>query len=225
MSSFGSAVIKDISAGGDGTTIFFLALDQSGYVWSWGNNGSAIYGIYAGTTPQIVNSLTNISAISAGVNQGVALTSSGNVYNWGTISRQNDEKYLTPMLVIGASPASAIDAGDNYNVAKRTDGSVFAWGHLLDGTVPGITSPSAISAGAETYYNPMFLKSDGTLVKTSFSMIDGTPQIVETVTELSSYRFTMFDVSSRAFFVTTDGKLLIQSSTGTTPYILNSPLQ
>lgn len=225
MSSFGSSLITDIAAGGDGTTIFFLGLDTSGRVWGWGNNGSAFYGIYSGTTPQLINGLSNITAISAGVNQALALNSSGMVYNWGIISRQNDEKYSTPIVNIGASPASLIDAGDNYNVAKRTDGSVYVWGHLMDGVIPGITFPSAISAGAETYYNPMFLKSDGSIVKTSFSMVDGSPQAAEPVTELSSYTFSMFDISSRAFFITSDGKLVVQSSSGTVPYSLNTPLK
>lgn len=224
-SSFGGAVIKDISAGGDGTTVFFLALDQSGNVWSWGNNGTAMDGIYIGTYPQVISGLANITAISAGTKQGVALSTGGNVYHWGTISWQNSEVYLTPAIVSGASPASAIDAGDNYNLAKKTDGTVFAWGHLADGIVPGITSPSKISAGAELYFNPMFIKSDGTMMKTSFSMATGDPETAENVPELSTYKFSFLDLSRNAFYVTTDGKVLVQSSTGTTPYMLNNPIQ
>lgn len=222
-SAFGGAVITDIAAGGDGSTIFFLALTQNGNVYGWGNNGNSLYGIYAGTVPQPISGLNNIAAVSAGVNQALALTASGNVYNWGVISRQDNEKYPNPTLVIGASPASAIDAGDNYNIAKRSDGSVYAWGHLMDGVVPGISSPAKISAGAETYFNPMFVAADGTLWKTSFSMSDGSPQLAERVTGLGTSNFKLIDISRLAFYYDTAGKLLIQSSAGTAPYILDNP--
>ncbi len=222
-SYFNGSVITDIAAGGDGSTIFFLALTQSGFIYGWGNNGSSLYGIYAGNAPQIISGVSNVAAISAGVSQALALTTSGNVYNWGTVSRQNDEKYTSPTLVIGASPASAIDAGDNYNIARRSDGSVYAWGHLLDDMVPGITTPSIISAGAETYFNPMFVKSDGTLWNTYFSMVDGSPQAAERVAELSAYTFKLIDISRLAYYIDSTGKLLIQSSSGTSPYILNTP--
>jgi len=224
-SAFSGAVITDIAAGGDGITVFFLALDQSGRVWGWGNGGPAMYGIYSGTTPQLISGLSNISAISAGVSQALALNSSGSVYQWGTTARQYNTKFTVPTLNIGASPASLIDAGDNYNMAKRTDGSIYAWGHLMDGLVPGITNPTAISAGAELYYNPTFLKSDGTLVKTSFSMVNGAPQMVESVTELAAYTFSYICIKNRAFFVTTDQKVLIQASPGTSPYVLSTPLK
>ncbi len=222
MSSFAGSIITDIAAGGDGTTQFFLALDQSGRVWSWGNGGASLYGIYTGGTPQIIQGLSSIASISAGTSQGLALNSSGNVYNWGVISWQNDEKYASPTLVIGASPATSIDAGDNYNIAKRQDGSVYAWGHLMDGVVPGIATPYAFSAGAELYFSPMFIKTDGTIYKTSFSMMDGSPQVAEAVQELSSYRFSIVDASRIAYYLTTGGQILVQSSTGTAPYVLST---
>jgi hypothetical protein len=71
----------------------------------------------------------------------------------------------------------------------------------------------------------MFIKSDGTLMKTSFSMATGDPETAENVTELSTYKFSFLDLSRNAFYVTTDGKVLVQSSTGTAPYILNNPIQ
>jgi hypothetical protein len=95
----------------------------------------------------------------------------------------------------------------------------------MDGVVPGITSPTAISAGAELYYSPTFLKSDGTLVKTSFSMVNGAPQTVESVTEMTGFIISYLCVKKTAFFVTTDQKVLIQASPGTVPYGLNTPLK
>ncbi|MBA4317684.1 MAG: hypothetical protein C0412_04720, partial [Flavobacterium sp.] len=138
---------------------------------------------------------------------------------------QSSEYYLTPALVTNAVPASKISAGGNYNLAKKNDGTVFAWGHLTDGIIPGITNPTAFAAGFEFYFNPMFIKSDGTLWKTSFNMGTGNPETAEAVSELSAYRFSFLAISDRAFYVTTDGKILAQLSTGTTPLILNSPLQ
>ena len=227
MSSF-TAKIVDIAIGGDNIT-FALALDVNHKVWAWGYNGFYQLGnttSYIQETPAIVNGLPNdITAISTGARHSVALSSGGNVYHWGNIDTQLEEIYSTPTLVAGASPASAISAGFNYNLAKKSDGTVFAWGHLTDGIVPGITNPSVICAGSELYFNPMFIKSDGTLWKTSFSMATGNPTTAESAADLAAYRFSLISVFNRAFYVTQDGLVLAQLSTGSTPLVLNNPLQ
>ncbi len=232
MSTFTSKIV-DIAVGGNdvyytgGDVSFTYALDQDKKVWAWGDNTHYQLGNMVGyqPAPAIINGLPgDIIAISAGSRQGIALSSTGSVYNWGWISTNNSVKYSTPQPVSGAYPASLISAGDNYNLAKKNDGTVFAWGHLTDGNVPGITSPTVICAGAELYFNPMFIKSDGTLWKTSFSMATGNPNAAEIVPELSTYRFSLLSVTNKAFYITQEGKLFVQLSNGTTPLIMDNPL-
>jgi len=227
MSYFTSKIV-DISLGGVEVS-YALALDATGKVWGWGDNlyyqmGNGSY--QPRENPAIIAGLpNNITAISAGPRQAIALTSDGDVYHWGSISWTLGIRATTPTLVPDAGPASAIDAGDNYNLASKRNGTVYAWGHLKDGPIPGISSAKYINAGSEMYFNPMFISQDGTLWKTWFSMADGTPQTIERVTELAAYTFTMMDVSRMAFYVTTDGKILVQQSYGNTPLILASPTQ
>lgn len=226
MSTFTSKII-DIAVGGLEFS-FTYALDQSGKVWAWGDNAFYQLGNTGGgqTTPAIISGLPNdISAIAAGSRQGIALSSGGNVYHWGYINTASADMFSTPQLVTDASPASAVSAGNNYNLAKKTNGTVYAWGHLNNGIVPGITSPTVLAAGFEVYFNPMFIKSDGTIWKTSFSMASGDPTTAEAATDLASFRFSLLSVNTRAFYVTTDGKILAQLSYGTTPLELSNPLQ
>lgn len=227
MSSFTSKIV-DISLGGYDVSVA-MALDNSGRVWVWGNN--SYYQLGDGTyqsreNPAIIAGLPqNIKAISAGPRQCIALATDGSVYHWGAISWTVGVNAKVPELVADAGPASSIDAGDNYNLSLKTNGSVYAWGHLLAGNVPGISNASIINAGSELYFNPMMIKQDGTLWKTWFSMSDGSSQPIERVTELSAYTFSLMDVSRYAYYVTTDGKLLVQRSYGTAPLIMNTPTQ
>lgn len=229
QSSFTSKIV-DIAVGGNSYS-YALALDQNKNVWAWGHNGFYQLGNngtnYIQETPAVINGMPNdISAISAGSTGALALLSGGTVYNWGTIGAIGGAgEYKTPQVVSAAGAASLISAGDQYYLSKKNDGTVYVWGHLKAGIVPGIPNPSVLAAGAELYFNPMFVTSDGTLMKTSFSMATGEANNAEIVSELSAYKFSYLSVGRRAFYVTKDGKILVQLSYQTTPLILNNPLQ
>lgn len=229
MTYFSSGQLVDIAAAGYNTAAYY-ALDNNGYVYGWGDNSK--YQMGNGTTSDVaVPSIISIPAsnipiarIAAGRSQGVAVTSTGMPFHWGTICFQVSEVYTTPQPITGLSNIGMIDAGDNYNLALHSiSNQVYIWGHVTDGYIPSLLSPKAMSAGAETYFNPMFILSDGTLVKCGFDMGTGAVTAPESVPELSSYRFRLLSTSNRAFFVTTTGQILIQLSTGTTPLLINQP--
>lgn len=229
MTYFTSGQLFDIAAAGYNSAAYY-ALDHNGYVYGWGDNSK--YQMGNGSTtdvpvPTIISipaSNIPITRIAAGRSQVVAVTSTGLPFHWGTICFQLSEVYTTPQSISGLSGIGAIDAGDNYNLARNTlTNQVYIWGHVTDGYIPSLLSPKAMSAGAETYFNPMFVFSDGTLVKCGFDMGTGAVTAPESVTELSGYRFRLLSVSNRAFYVTTTGEILIQLSTGTAPLVINQP--
>ncbi len=213
--------VKSIAGGGCSPTEAFttLALKNDGTVWAWGANNLNQLG--DGTTqssevPIQISALGNsVQAIAAGSYQGLALKNDGTVWNWGKISPYTQEQ--TPVLLSGPSGVIKIDAGDNQNLAQQSDGKVWVWGHVpYPGWVPGINNPREITAGKETYFPVMFGKSDGTVWSSSVSMADGTPTEAERVNGLENV--VLLDASDDAYYVQSDGTILIQSSTGTEPY-------
>jgi len=125
-----------------------LALLTNGTVSVWGNGSSGSTNLPAG--------LSNVAAVAAGENFGLALKGDGTVIGWGG---QNGEG--VPPLV---SDAAAIAAGLAYGLILRSNGTVIAWGWNLYGITnvpPGLSNVVAIAAGG---YHGTALKNDGTVV-------------------------------------------------------------
>jgi alpha-tubulin suppressor-like RCC1 family protein len=132
------------------------ALTGDGRVVSWGNSSST-----ANTGQSIAaNSLaapgyvlresdgaaiTDIVAISAGYNFGMALTSAGQVYAWGgnangqlgqnTASNLNSKAVLVKSSATGTllSNIKMISAGGIHALALDTSGGVYSWGYSQSG--------------------------------------------------------------------------------------------
>ncbi len=144
----GLSNITAISVG----TNFALALKSDGTVWSWGDNqfgqrgdGSVIqlpHGDDDGNpVPAMVKGLTDVTAISAGYQFGVALKSDGTVWSWGrnTDGQLGDgipgnvdtycmDYSTTPVQAVGLTNVTSISASDWNMLALRNDGSVWMWG-------------------------------------------------------------------------------------------------
>src|SRR2546421_6638741 len=77
------ANVTAIAAG----TYFGMALKSDGTVWAWGTNGDGELGNTSASNPQTtplqVSTIAGATAIVAGDSDAVALTSSGNVWDWG----------------------------------------------------------------------------------------------------------------------------------------------
>jgi hypothetical protein len=102
--------------------------------------------------------LSNVVAIAAGGDHGLALKSDGTVVGWG----RNDFGQASPPARL--SNVVAIAAGGSHSLALRRDGTVVAWGDNESGqAIPpaGLSNVVAIAAGG---WHSLALRSDGTVV-------------------------------------------------------------
>jgi alpha-tubulin suppressor-like RCC1 family protein len=145
-----SGTVKAIAAGNGFTEV----LKNDGTVWSWGSNSNGQLGNGSTTdssTPVQVSGLSGVSAISAGLQSGVALQN-GTVLAWGydyngQLGDGTTTDSYTPAQVQGISGVvTAVAAGDGFTVALKNDGTVWTWGfnyygQLGDGTTINRYSP------------------------------------------------------------------------------------
>ena len=133
-----------ISAGEQHT----VALKADGTVWSWGASWYGQLGNNSKTgsnTPVQVlgigasGVLSGVVAISAGMQQTVALKADGTVVAWGCnqfgqLGNNSTTESHVPVQVLGAGGAGLlsgvveISSGYQHTVALKADGSVWAWG-------------------------------------------------------------------------------------------------
>ena len=144
---------KEISAG----EYHVLAIDESGNIWSWGDNSYTQLGrILEGTekqsnVPTMLN--TNgikFSQVSAGEYQSLAIDIDGNLWSWGDNSRgqigqEKNKKIAIPTKVETESAKGVkfkkISAGNNHSVALDEDGNIWACGDCGNGKLSnGYTS-------------------------------------------------------------------------------------
>ena len=160
-----------------------LALQSSGTVWAWGDNGSGQLGdtaIGSQNMPVQVSALTGVIAIAAGDRYTIALKSDGTVWGCGANGQGqlgNGVQQMAPSGIVqaGLSNVSAIAAGNYHAVALTSNGTVWTWGgnnfgqlglgypltpQLTPTMVPGLTNITAVAAG---YYFTLALESDGTV--------------------------------------------------------------
>jgi alpha-tubulin suppressor-like RCC1 family protein len=144
-----------------------LALTSTGQVYAW---GSDLYGqLGNGTTtgadvPTPVTAPTGVtfSAIAAGGDHSLALTSTGQVYAWGAnssgqIGDGTTAGRTSPTLVLAPTGVvfSALAAGTAHSMAVATDGSVYTWGfdasgQLGTGSTADASTPQQVSMPAGT---------------------------------------------------------------------------
>jgi alpha-tubulin suppressor-like RCC1 family protein len=157
-----------------------------GTLWTWGTNDFGQLG--NGTTsttpvgPAAVAGLSNVAEVEGGREHIVALTSSGQVYVWGSnqqgqlgLGGSTNRSVPTQLTVpCGAGGVSQVAAGHNSTLARCADGRVFAWGlnsdgQLGDGTrttrrtpvqVQGVTDAVDVAMGRDMSYA---IRADGTV--------------------------------------------------------------
>jgi len=119
---------------------FVLALGVDGNVYAWGVDGVGELGTGSPNTDEnaptkVLLPAGQITAIAAGGDQGLALTSAGDAYGWGgdyygQVGDGADHKpsgISTPTLV-DLSGISALSADTNVSMALTSGGEVYAWG-------------------------------------------------------------------------------------------------
>ncbi len=133
-----------------------LALRGDGTVWAWGINDHGQLGTGAGgadsSVPVQVTGLTNVTAISVGVQHNLALKSDGTVYAWGLNNNgqlgngaSGSADSFVPVPVSGLTNVKAIAAGKFHSLALKMDGAVLAWGYNVFGQLgTGTTTDSSV---------------------------------------------------------------------------------
>ncbi|WP_082967168.1 RCC1 domain-containing protein [Paenibacillus oryzae] len=171
-------VFSDQGVGGSQS----LLLTSEGKVISFGDNGMGQLGVGNSTTspvPQVINGLTDVVAVSSGVNFSLALKSDGTVWAWGTNSMGQlgdgtKTKRLSPVKVSGLTNVIAITSSGSHSMALKSDGTVWSFGGNGSGElglgnntsyttpqqIPNFSNVASITSGN---YHSVAVKNDGTV--------------------------------------------------------------
>lgn len=131
------ANIVQIAAGAD----FTLLLDESGAVWTMGDNTYRQLGRSGDNRiPKTVTGLTaSIVAVAAGRSHALALDAGGQVWAWGRDNHGQSGEHIhgnvvtTPTVIEELPYILSISAGGEHSVALDVGGDIWAWGRGVEG--------------------------------------------------------------------------------------------
>ena len=146
---------------------FWCALQQSGSVVCWGDNGEGGLGdgrSYRATRPVRVRLGQPARQLAVGSGHGCALVTDGSVWCWGDNARgtlglgvlppccslepdpRRPYAYLTPQRVPGLGPVASIHARDIGSCAVTVEGAVLCWGENEGGELGSPQSAEPLAA-------------------------------------------------------------------------------
>lgn len=149
---------------------FSFAIDNSGYLWAWGNNngGSDIYGnisTFLGNGNSIsqrlpiqIKSDTKFQTVSCGADHTLAIDESGNLWAWGDnsygqIGDGSNVRKKIPVLIKSGTKFESVSAGNAFSLAIDESGNLWAWGYndgqLGDGTSIDKNTPIQLMNGVK----------------------------------------------------------------------------
>ncbi|MDR0520163.1 MAG: hypothetical protein LBG82_09005, partial [Clostridiales Family XIII bacterium] len=147
QSHFGDEKVKSIAAGWN----HCFALTESGNIYAWGENrvgqlgnGTEDWNLHAVPEPveQSLFSGEKIVSISAGNQQGFALTDNGRLYSWGSNSHgqlgdgTNGTNNPTPTAIsVGGEKVKSVSSGYSHCLAQTESGKVYSWGDNWNGEI------------------------------------------------------------------------------------------
>jgi alpha-tubulin suppressor-like RCC1 family protein len=165
-----------------------LALTAAGQVYAWGAN---LFGqLGDGTTtdsdvPVLVSfpGGVRVTAIAAGGDHSLALTSTGQVYGWGANTDGqlgNGSTTSSDQPVLAQAPTgvslTAIAAGTGHSLALSSGGVAYSWGfngsgQLGDGTTTDSLTMTAVSMPSDTTFTSIAAGSSHSLALTSAGVV------------------------------------------------------
>lgn len=117
---------------------FTLMLDNTGFVWSFGNNSNGQLGFSNKANRQFANKIPNLNkiiAISAGAEHSLVLDSNGIVWGFGsntfgaTGSTTKSFSYKPSKVIIPHKKIVSICAGNGYSLLLTNDGDIYRVGN------------------------------------------------------------------------------------------------
>lgn len=156
-------------------------------VVAWGGN-------HYGQT-EVPLSATNVVAISAGMQHGVALRNDGTVVVWGNLPKDGgmlDGGALKPPP--GLSNVVSVAAGSGQNVALRVDGTLVGWGENSFGRQNGLAGWSNVVAVSAGHTHTLALRADGTVLRAGWNndgQLDLPRDIDDYIAVAAGYEFSV----------------------------------
>lgn len=140
-----------------------VALSNDGEVYAWGRNKYGQLGngleLDEYTSPEKIESLTNIIKIESGINHSIALDHNGNIYAWGDNSygqfgNGNNIGSNVPVLVDTINDINNIAVGYNHTIFVKNNDGIYAcgnneYGQLGNGITNNSNLPIKISNNSE----------------------------------------------------------------------------
>jgi len=149
---------KSVSAG----SYHSLAIDESGYLWAWGDNW---YGQLGDGTdvdkkvPVKIKSNVKFKQISAGEFYSMAIDESGNLWAWGRnllgqLGDGTEDLRTSPVVIKSGTKFKFVASGASHTLAIDDSGDLWAWGNnstgqLGNGSTTRLNSPVKIKTGTK----------------------------------------------------------------------------
>lgn len=113
-----------------------LALDSSGFIWTWGANEDGQLGngtTTVGRVPHRLDGLTRVVDVACGGGFSCSLDSAGQVWTWGAnfwhqLGMDVGKYASLPIRLNGLDEVAEVHTGDFHTIVKKRDNSWFGWG-------------------------------------------------------------------------------------------------
>lgn len=163
----------------------YLAIDQNGMLWSWGENGQGQLGdgtLLERNSPVQISSDTDWLFVAAGQSHSLALKANGTLWGWGDngwkqlSNSVGSNEILIPTQIGTDSDWKQVSAGIYGSIGIKTNGTLWTWGtnnrgYLATGLSQSSinTTPTQIGMATDwktisgTGYHCLAIKENGTL--------------------------------------------------------------